>query len=73
MNDAMTEARSRLTALAVGLAARLGPRAAAGLLIGAASGVLETAFGREHAVEMFRGMADAIELGDDGSTEAGHA
>jgi hypothetical protein len=61
----MTEARTRMTRLSVGLAAKLGPQEAAGVLAGAAIGVLTTAFGPEHAATFFRELADAIELGDD--------
>jgi hypothetical protein len=60
--------------VAVGLAQKLGPLDAAGVLMGAAIGVLTTGLGPEKAVEYLRGLADGIENGEgDGTTVTGNA
>jgi hypothetical protein len=74
MNDDrdIAKARAHMTVVAVGLVGVLGPQDAAAVLLGAATGVLTTAFGPEMAAEYFRGIADAIESGDDGAPPALH-
>jgi hypothetical protein len=67
------KARHHLTVIALGLTAKLGPRDAAAVLLGAATGILTTAFGPEMAANYFSGVADAIQNGEDEAGEAGHA
>jgi len=60
----MLMARQRMTATAASLHHVLGGLNAAGLLIGAACGVLATEFGDAKAAEYLREVADAIEADD---------
>jgi hypothetical protein len=76
MNDDrdIQKARAHMTAVALGLATKLGPLDAAGVLIGAATGVLTATFGHEKAAEYFREIAAGIENGEGGSAPvSGHA
>jgi hypothetical protein len=66
MNDDRTlaQARSHMTAVAHGMALKLGAEAAAAVLLGAAVGVLMTSCGAEKAAEYLSALAAALEHGD---------
>jgi hypothetical protein len=55
------EARDRMTKVAVGLAAKLGPLEAAGILAGAAAVVLSSALGPAAAADYLRQLAGGVE------------
>ena len=69
-------ARGHMTATAAGLRHVLGPLNAAGVLIGAAVGVLSMAFGEAKAAEYVRKLADDLDaddaLGDSENPDAMH-
>lgn len=69
----LAKARAHMTAVALGLAQALGPLDAAGVLMGAAQGVLVDNFGRETATRYLRELADETELAGDLGGAAGHA
>lgn len=53
--------RRRMSMRAHDLAGRLGPKDAAGTLIGAAVGLLETTYGQAKAADYLRGVAEELE------------
>lgn len=68
----LERARSHMSVTAKKLTAVLGPTDAAGVLMGAAVGVLSEAFGQDKAVEYLREIANEIEH-DPGIDRGGHA
>jgi hypothetical protein len=67
----LAEARARLSVLAMGLRAKFGAPDAAGLLLGAATGLLTNEFGDEAAAAWLAGLADGLRDGaDDGAGDA---
>jgi hypothetical protein len=72
--DQLARVRRRMSMLAHDLAGRLGPMDAAGTLIGAAVGLLETTYGQAKTVDYLRGVAEELERDDDLPTSpVGHA
>lgn len=67
MNDEreIQKARAHLTVVAAGLATKFGALDAGAVLLGAAVGALLTEFGDDRTAEYLRGVADAIENGED--------
>jgi hypothetical protein len=60
------EAQNRITMMAINLAKLFPPVDAAGLLIGAAVGILETTYGRQKAIEYVAELArEMAGVGDD--------
>ena len=68
----LEEARTHMSAVAIGLQAGLAPINAVGVLMGAAIGILESTYDSEKAAQYLREIADELETDRAGALH-GHA